>query len=172
MPSTGASTGILVGAGVASESRLVAEAEVGCFDSVELATSVSPTWFESFVVVVAAAAEIAVALPDASTATAGAADVEGCVQARRALVVKAVAALRGWLATGEEEATSVVVTVVAVNAAGLRFRLVGRLRWTGASAAAVVVSAVSALVGLSMTKAIVSPRRTAAPGRTFQQKSL
>jgi hypothetical protein len=155
-----------------------------CFDSVEEDAAVSPPFVVVLVVVEApaasvAAGEAAVALPEASagTATAVVADVDGCVQARRALVVKADGAPLGWPAGVEEEAAVVVVVIaVAVDMAattGLRFRLVGRLRWTETEAAVAVVgpSAVSAL-GLSMTKAIVSPLRTAAPGRTFQQKSL
>jgi hypothetical protein len=153
-----------------------------CFDSVEEDAAVSPPFVVVLVVVEApaasvAAGEAAVALPEASagTATAVVADVDGCVQARRALVVKADGAPLGWPAGVEEEAAVVVVVIaVAVDMAattGLRFRLVGRLRWTEAAAAVVGPSAVSAL-GLSMTKAIVSPLRTAAPGRTFQQKSL
>jgi hypothetical protein len=145
-----------------------------CFDSVEEDAAVSPPFVVVLVVVAAspaasaAAGEAAVALPAAST-------VDGCVQARRALVVKADGAPLGWPAGVEEEAAAVVVVVAVVvdmaAATGLRFRLVGRLRWMEAAAAVVGPSAVSAL-GLSMTKAIVSPLRTAAPGRTFQQKSL
>jgi hypothetical protein len=153
-----------------------------CFDSVEEDAAVSPPFVVVLVVVEApaasaAAGEAAVAIPEASvgTATAVVADVDGCVQARRALVVKADGAPLGWPAGVEEEAAAVVVVVAVVvdmaAATGLRFRLVGRLRWMEAAGAVVGPSAVSAL-GLSMTKAIVSPLRTAAPGRTFQQKSL